>query len=99
MRTYTFYADPKDPESKMFAWKWEGKNEDWLFSSGSLTDKQIDHYLDYEADGSVNLGVWIQGNFVVVPRGHYVVLDYDGDLFVMSPEKFDEWFPATEYGN
>ena len=99
MRSYTFDAEPGDPKTRMFAWRWDGKLEDHLFTARSLTDKQIDHCFEYECDGSVCLTVWILGDWVAIPYRHYLVLDYDGDLFVMSPEKFDEWFPPTEYGH
>ena len=99
MRSFVFHADPMDPKSKMFAWMWECKSEDFLVAAKALSDELIDHYFNYEPDGSVSLSVLISGDWVSVPYGYYLVLDHDRDLFVMSPDRFDEWFPPTSYGH
>ena len=99
MRTFTFNLEPGDPNSRMFAWLWSGKSDDLSFTIESFADHKIDHRLDYGQDGTVSLHVLILGDWIWVPAGWYLILDYDGDLFVMRPEKFDEWFPYESYGN
>ena len=87
MRTYTFDLEPGN---RVFAWCWRGK-DDVVFTSEFLTESDIDYRVVVEYDASLYLLLHILEDWVMVPYGYYIAVYSDKDVFILSPDYFDNF--------
>ena len=95
---YVFYDESDTNKTLITAWLWRGGISEVQRLQTELENAGVDCEVWYEDKGT-HIRVRTSRDWVSVPYGYYLVLDYDRDLFVMSPDRFDEWFPPTSYGH
>lgn len=94
---YVFYDEPDTNKTRITAWLWRGGISEVQRLQTELENAGVDCEVWYEDKGT-HIRVRTSRDWVWVPVGHYIVVDWDHDAFVLTPKTFSKWFPPRKQG-